>query len=289
MKSVVLVVIVGLSVILGCGGKATLEKTPEVVSLVYKDLGGEYVQYKASSSVTFNYAGTVRSWLSDITYSVRIDSIAADGTIDRRMKFDDFVMGEISGGRLNLDPDADKYKGEALWLKLGGDGELIDWKGLEGIRGYTPEDRDLKHVLVQQMATLFQPLGQGEVGQGSRWQGTVEIPLKIRGGEFTQTVTTDYEIVGFARRLGRDCAKIKITLTLEGEGSGTRGADRKFWVDSVGDGEGEVWFDYVNGLVVEYVAAVTATQDFSYERAGKEDVKTEFATIDSESKIKLVE
>jgi hypothetical protein len=50
-----------------------------------------------------------------------------------------------------------------------------------------------------------------------------------------------------------------------------------------------LWFDYENGLAVESSGRATITSDFSYERAGKEDVKTEFATIDVESKMKLLE
>jgi hypothetical protein len=288
MRLVSLVVLVGLVVWVGCGGGG-MGAAPESVTLEYKKMGGEYVQYKASTSVTYNLGGTIRSWLSEMVYSVRIDTIMPDGTTERRMKFDDFMMGDISGSRLSLDPSADKYVGEDLWLKLGPDGELVDWKGLDGVRAYTVENRNLKHVLVQMMAQMFQPMQSGPVSVGSSWQTTVEIPITIRGGDFNQKVIADYQLDGFAKKAGRPCAKIKVSIRFEGEGEGTRGPDRKFWVTSEGEGKGDLWFDYVDGLVVEYNTTATATQDISYERAGKEDVATDFATIDSESKIKLSE
>ena len=49
-----------------------------------------------------------------------------------------------------------------------------------------------------------------------------------------------------------------------------------------------MWFDFDNGLLVEYEMGVTADQNMSYERAGKTDVATEAATVDSQTKIKLV-
>lgn len=288
MKFAVGVVLAGIVMFVGCGGGG-VDTAPKTVSLAYKMMGGEYVQYKSSTSITYNVEGRVRSSLHDITYSVRIDSIAPDGTIDRRLKFDEFVLGELAGGKLELDPDAAKYKGEALWLKLGPTGELIDWKGLDGIRGYTIADQDLKDDIVQMMVELFQPMGEAQVTVGSTWQRVVEIPIRRRGGEMLQKVTIDYVVEGFATKKDRPCVKIKTRADVEGEGSGTLGSDKKFWVDVVGDGKGEVWFDYVDGLPVETSATATLTSDFSYERAGKEDVASAFATIDIETKIRLIE
>jgi hypothetical protein len=232
--------------------------------------------------------GSTTSWVSDITYSARIESLAADGMIIRRLTFDAFSIFEQSGGRLEPDNAAAGYKGQYLWLRLGPAGEVVEWKGLDGIRSYTAEDRDLKNVLVQQMATIFQPLPGDEVNVGSKWQRSVEIPVNIRGGEFKQKISTDYEVIGFGQRSGRNCVKIQTKALVEGEGSGVRGGDKQFWVDSKGIGKGNVWFDYENGLLVEYELKVTADQTLSYERAGKADVATESATIDSQTQIKLV-
>jgi hypothetical protein len=271
----------------GCGGG--LDTTPKSVSLAYKPMGGEYVQYKSSTSITNNVEGRVQSALHDIVYSVRIDSIAPDGTIDRRIKFDEFVMGELAGGTLALDPDASKFKGEDLYLKIGPDGELINWKGLDGVSGYTISDQSLRDDIVQMMVQFFQPMGQEEVTVGSTWHRKLEIPIKRRGGEIRQSITMDYTVEGFGTKGGRPCVKIKSKVDLAGEGEGEMSDGKKFWIDSAGGGKGEMWFDYVAGLPVESSGTATISADFSYERAGKEDIASEFATIDVETKMKLIE
>jgi hypothetical protein len=228
--------------------------------------------------------------MSEITYSVRVDEINPEGQIKRTFKFNEFVMGELSGSRLELDPDAEQYVGENLYLTLGPDGELIDWKGLEGIRGYTNADKGIKDNIVQMATMLFQPLNEGEkVNVGTSWDNTVEIPQKIRGGEMVFEVTTDYSVVGFGEKKGRSCVKIKTRSNFDGEGDGERAGGKKFWVAITGDGSGELWFDHEAGIPVLSSGKVTLTSDVSYELAGAEDVKTEFVTIDIEEKVELLE
>jgi hypothetical protein len=286
MRFATWVLVALVTVVVGCGGG--LDTTPKSVSLAYKSTGGRPVQYKSSTSITYNLEGRVQSALHDIIYSVTIDSIAPDGTIRRTIEFNDFVMGELSGGKLTLDPDASKYKGETLYLTLGPDGELVDWKGLDGIRGYTVSDENLKDDIVQTMVQFFQPMGKEEVTVGSTWQRKIEIPIRRRGGEMTQSITINYTVMGFGTKDGRPCVKIKSKVELTGEGEGEVSEGKKFWIDWVGDGEGDLWFDYTAGLPVESSGEATISSDYSYERAGKEDVASEFATIDVESKMKIM-
>ena len=138
------------------------------------------------------------------------------------------------------------------------------------------------------MVQLFQPMGKEEVGVGSTWQQVIEIPVRRRGGEMNQKVIVDYTVEGFGKKAGRPCVKLKTKARYEGEGEGEMAGGKKFWINAVGEGDGEIWFDYVNGLPVESSGTITVTSDFSYERAGKEDVKTQTATIDIEEKIKLI-
>jgi hypothetical protein len=288
MKYLVWLALLALAFSAGCGGKSALSTVSQPVTLAYKQVGDQYSQYKMSSSVTVNMQGTTTSSVSDITYSARIESLATDGMIVRRLVFDAFSIFEQSGGRLEPDAAAAGYKGQYLWLKLGPQGEVVEWKGLDGIRSFTAEDRDLKNVLVQQMASTFQPLPSEAVNVGSTWHRSIEIPVNIRGGEFKQKIATDYEVIGFGQRSGRNCAKVQTKALLQGEGSGSRGGDRQFWLKSDGAGKGSIWFDYENGLLVEYEMKVTANQTLSYERAGKTDVATEAMTVDSQNQIKLV-
>ena len=280
------VLLAALIVVLGCGGG--LDTTPKSVSLAYKATGEKSLEYKSSTSITHNVEGRVQSALHDIVYSVGIDSIAPDGTIKRTIEFSEFVMGELAGGKLTLDPNASEYKDELLYLTLGPDGELVDWKGLDGIRGYTVSDKNLKDDIVQTMVEFFQPMGKEEVTVGSTWQRNIEIPIRRPGGEMHQKVNINYTVEGFGDKGGRPCVKIKTKAELSGEGEGEVSEGKKFWIDWVGDGEGELWFDYVAGFPVESSGKATILSDYSYERAGKEDVASEFATIDVETKMKLM-
>lgn len=288
MKLAAVVLALGLVFYLGCGGGGKTSVAPTApVKLDYKTLGGQLMQYKLTSSVTVNSQGSTESSISDITCSAKVESIGPDGVIVRRITLDDVSISSVSGGRPTPDPLAAEYKGQYLWLKMGPDGEILDWKGLDGISSYTADGRDLKNVFVLQMASLFRPLPKEAVTVGSVWQSVLEMPIRIMGGDFNQKVVTDFEVVGFGQRLGRNCAKIRTALVCSGEGTGFRGADRKFWVESQGQGKGEVWFDYDNGVMVEFSSNLTSDQTMKYERAGKEDVATEIATIDSEAKIRL--
>lgn len=288
MKYLMWFMLLGLALSLGCGGKTAVSTNTQPVTLAYKQLGGAATPYKMTSSVTLNMMGNTSSWVSDVVFSARVESISADGVITRRLTFDKFSIFEQSGGKLEPDDAAPGYKGQYLWLQLGADGKIIDWKGLDGIRSYTAEDRDLKNVLVQQMAGVFQPVPTEPVNVGSKWQRFLEIPVTIRGGDYTSRVSTDYEVVGFGQRMLRNCVKVQTRSAVEGKGSGTRGGDKQFWVETKGAGKGWLWFDYDNGLVVEYETNVTADQDLRYERTAKTDVATDAATIDSRMAIKLV-
>lgn len=273
----------------GCGGKTTVEISEQKVSLSYGTLGGKEVSYKMSSNTSYNFQGVERQTLSEITYSVKVDSIYPDGTIDRTIKFLDFVMSEIGGstGKLETATDLEKYRGEWLYLRLGPEGKLLNWKGLDGITEHDLTGESFRDQLVLSMAELYQPLGGGEVGVGSTWHREIELPMGIRDGEKTQKVSLEYEVEGFGKKDGRRCAKIKIRTKIEAEGGGEiRG--KKFWVNLSGNGSGTIWFDYTEGLLVEEYSKAVVTVDVSRERAGKEDVTTDTGTLDVESKVHLI-
>jgi hypothetical protein len=289
MKLVAVVLALGLLVCLGCSSKPPVGNVAgEAIKLEYKTLGGLPTSFKMAYSITTNVAGSTQSWMSDIAYTSKVDSIAPDGTIVRRVTFGDFSISELSGGAPTPDPEAAGYKGQYLWLKLGPAGEVVDWKGLDAIRNFTPEQRDLKSVLVMLMAFANPPLPVEAATVGTKWQTKVEMPIVMGGGDFKQTVTTDYEVVSFGTRAGASCARIRIASTYAGSGTGFRSADRKYWLDQEGSGKGEMWFDYNAGLAIEYSLDLTADQVMKFERAGKEDIATETSTVDSGIKIKIV-
>jgi hypothetical protein len=288
MKLVSALLVLGVLACWGCGGQTVLT-TSEPVKLEYSSLGGTTFPYKWAYSVTMNVEGSTDTWVSDITYVARVDTIDPEGSIIRRLTFDAFSITRYSGAAPAPDPDAVGYKGEYLWLKMGPAGQVTDWKGLDKIKSYTSEGKNLTDVLIEEIAILYQPLPKDPVTVGSTWQSSLEMPVMTRGGEFKQTIKVNYEVTGFGMRAGRACAKVRLTTVARTEGSGMRGVDRQFWVESSGGGKGELWFDYGKGLPVEFNLRTTLDQVMRYERAGKEDVTTETSTVDSEVKIKLAQ
>ncbi len=283
-----LLILTILAFVLGCGGKTALEKTEEKVKLEYGKLNGKEVTYKISSNTNYNFASIERQALSELTYTVKVDSIHPDGTIDRTIRFLDFVMSQIGGsGKLEATPDLEKYKGEWLYMRIGKDGKLVDWKGLDGIRGHTVSDESLRDQMVLGMLQLFQPFTDDEVGIGSTWRREIEMPIGMRGGDMTHKAIIDYEVEGFGNKDGRRCVKIKTKSQIDANGEGEMGG-KKFWVNITGSGSGTVWFDYTEGLIVEGYHKSVMTIDLSREVAGKEDVTTDTGTLDVESKVKLV-
>ncbi|MFZ1946363.1 MAG: hypothetical protein WAW06_02345 [bacterium] len=289
MRLVAVVLTLGLLVCLGCSSKPPVGNVAgEAIKLEYKTHGGVPAQFKMAYSVSLNIGGTTQEWMSDIVYSSKVDSIAPDGTIVRRITFDDFSIAELSGGAPTPDPEAAGYKGQYLWLKLGPAGEVADWKGLDGIRNYTPELRDLKSVLVLLMALSNPPMPAEAASVGTKWQTKLELPVMMAGGDFNLTITTNYEVASFGVRAGSSCARVRFTSDCVGSGTGFRSADRKYWLDQHGQGKGDLWFDHGSGLVIDYSLNLTVDQVRKYERAGKEDIATEASTVDSGIKIKVV-
>jgi len=280
---VTLALVAALSISCGGGGGGI---SPSEVVLKFEELGNEYVNYKVNTNIETNVGGQTRSWLSESKAAVKVIAINEDGSIMRALKYDDFSMGEISGtGTLIPNPTADDYIGEKLQLTIGKEGQILDWNGLDGISGLTIEGNSYRDFMVQQLAEIFQPMPDYAVSVGGKWQRILETVIQVGGGDLKNKVQIDYELVGFGKKSGRDCARIKTEYTVTGSAAGRRRG--KFWLSIVGGGDGEIWFDYTNGVLVEYSKKVTLTRDYSYERAGEEDVKTETFTIDREFKVKL--
>lgn len=287
MKKLLIGLMLLTLVSLSCGGGGSSVVPGEVV-LKYQSLDNEYVQYKANTNIDTNIGGQTRTWMSETKASVKIIDMKEDGTIVRSLKYDDFTMGEISGtGTLVPNPSADDYIGESVQITIDGEGKLVDWKGLDGVSGMTVEGNAFRDFIIQQLDEMYQPLPDHPLTVGSKWQRIVSTTIPVGGGDLLNRNQIDYELVGFGKKGGRECARIKTKHTVTGDASGRRRG--KFWITVVGDGSGEIWFDYANGLMVEYSKKVTLTREYSYERAGETDVASQVTTVDREFKVKLEE
>ena len=287
MRSLGLILIVAMACSLGCGGKTAVQRAAEPVSLSFSELGGEYIDYRADFGINSNIEGSVRSWLCTIDFNVKAQDMAAEG-MERRFEFDEFTVTRVAAGRPEPDPNAPGYAGATLWIKTDPDGGILDWKGLDGVGGRTTDGRRFKEYIVYQLVSMFQPPADQPVNAGSTWKSEFEFEVPTGAVMATYSTVLDYTVDGFGIRSGRECAKITMAVAITGEGEGMMGG-KETWFESTESGTGEIWFDHVNGLIVEYACKTTASQETRSERAGKEDITSMVATVDSEVKFRLAE
>lgn len=273
-------------VVLSCGGGGSSRVSPSEVVLEYKSLDNADVHYKANTNIDTNVGGQTRTWMSETKATVAVVAMPDDGSIVRSLTYTGFTMGEISGtGTLVPNPRADEYVGESVQFTMDKDGNLTDWKGLDGISGMTVEGNAYRDFIIQQLNEIYQPMPDYPVTVGGKWQRNVETMIPVGGGDLINKIQIDYELVGFGQKGGRDCARIKTKFLMMGSAQGRRRG--RFWLTTTGEGSGEIWFDYNGGVIVEYGIQETVTRDLRYERAGEEDVASRTTSVVREFKVKL--
>ncbi len=274
--------------VLGCGGAPEVQMAPgEKLTLSYKVVEG--LHYKGKSFQTTNYKGFANDAMTENKFTTTVDSLYPDGTTVRTVRYDEYSMVTYSGGQAIFDDEAKVIEGEQLWLKVAPSGEIRDWRGLEGVRSYTSEERNKRETMVQSVALSFLTLPQGPVGVGDTWSQTVKMPIDIRQGEMTLEVTNHYELLGRTTKNGHDCAKIGMRSEIIGSGEGgDESRAYSFSVDIEGDGKGEIFFGITEGyLIVSHEETNLQTEHTSIR--GREEAKTEFFSAKIESEVVLVE
>lgn len=280
------VVLTGLVLCLGCGGGGgSTTMTGEPVTLAFGDLGGVPAAYEADISVTT--AEGARNWISSFDFTMKVEEMAADGSISRRFDFNKFAITNYSGSTPEPDPNAPGFSGEFLIMKQDADGKILDWRGLDGIRGSVPGWPRLKGMLVYIMYLMTQPPPSDPVNVGSTWQDTFETPLSIAGNQVAMKGEISYAVDGFGQKAGRDCIKIETKNKITGVGDRLVGEKQEPSFEHEGEGKGTIWWDYTDGVVVEFDWDSSANQTFRRERAGVTDVTTDYSSVDTEIKIKM--
>ncbi len=287
MRFIGFVLIVAVAFILGCGGGAAVQRAAQPITLTFGQAGSEYLAYKADFGINSNIEGSVRSWLSTIDFTAKVALLNDEG-MERRFEFKKFTVTRVAQGRPEPDPNAPEYAGATLWLKSDPDGATLDWKGLDDVGGRTTGARRFKEYIVYQLVTMFQPPPGEAVNTGSTWHNEFEMELVTGAVRVNYVTALDYTVEGFGLKNGRECAKISTVLTIDADGTGSMGG-KETWFESRETGTGVIWFDHAVGVIVEYTAKTTASQETRSERAGKEDITAMNATIDSEVKIKLAQ
>jgi len=276
------------ALVVGCGGAPEIQMAPgEKLSLSYKLIDG--LSYKGKSFQTTNYKGFANDSMTENKFRTSVDSLYSDGTIVRTLRYDEYSIVTYSGGQAIFDDGAKMIEGEQLWLKVDASGGIVDWRGLEGVRSYTSEERNQRETMVQSVALSFLTLPPGPVGQGDTWSQTVEMPIDIRQGELNLKVTNHYTLAGIATRNGYTCAKIDMISESVGTGGGgDESRAYSFDVDIEGEGKGAVYFGLDEGYLI-FSHEETNLQTEHTSIRGREEAKTEFFSAKIESEVVLVE
>lgn len=286
MKKLVVMLALGALLSMSCGGGGGGGVAPSEVTLEYKSLENADIKYKANTNIDTNVGGQTSTWLSETRASVAVVDMPDDGSIVRSLSYTGYTMGSISGtGSLSPDPTADEYIGENVQFTISGEGVLTDWRGLDGITGMTVEGNNYTDFIMQQLTEMYQPFPDRTLKVGDTWQRNIETSIPVGGGDLANKIQIDYELVGFGEKNGRNCANIETEYSITGSAEGRRRG--RFWIDVVGEGSGEIWFDYTAGVMVEFDKKVTITRELRYERAGEEDVATKTTSIAREFKVKM--
>ncbi len=276
----------GLVFWLGCGGGGgSTTMTGEPVTLAFGDLGGEPVNYKADLGVSTGEGA--RNWITSFEVAIKVEEITPEGGINRRFDFDNFAITNYSGSTPEPDPNAADFSGEFLTMQQDAEGNIIDWRGLDGIKGGVPGYPRFKDMLVYVMFLFTQPPSSDPVTAGSTWQHTFETPLRIAGNQVAMKGDISYEIDGYGQRAGRDCVKIKSKIRITGAGDRLVGDKQEPSFEHEQEGRGEIWWDYVNGVVVEFSWDSSSNQTYRRAVAGATDVTTDYSSVDSEIKIRM--
>ncbi len=284
MRSASLALLAGLIFCLGCGGGA-VKTTGEPVTLAFGDLGGVPVDYEVDLSITTGEGA--RNWISSFDFAMKVEELTAEGGVNRRFDFDNFAITIYSGSTPEADPNAGDFTGEFLTMKQDAAGNILDWIGLDGIKGRTPGGPGYKTMLVYVMFRMNQPPPPDPVTVGTTWQGSFETPVPMAGNQVPMKGTMDYEVAGFGTKAGRDCVKIKARIRISGIGDRLVGEKEEPSFEHEEEGKGEIWWDYANGVVVEFTCNSSANQTYRRERAGKTDIAVDHSGVDSEIKIKM--
>jgi len=274
--------------VVGCAAPPEVELAPgEKLELEYRVVDG--LKYKAKSFTATNYEGLAQDYMTENRYVTSLDSIYSDGTTVRHLQFTEYSQVTYQGGEAVFDPEAKMVEGEQLWVRLGPKGEILDWRGLEGVRSFTSEDRNLRQMIVHGAALSFLILPREPVGSGDEWTQTVEMPIHMRQGVLDFKVTNTYRLVGLREKNGHRCARINVTSVVVGTGEGhDEMRDYHFSIDIEGEGKGEIYFGHELGYLVFSHQEMNLETEHTSVR-GREEPKTEYFSAKVESEVVLVE
>ena len=276
--------------VFGCGGGAPEIQLDSGEKMTLKHKVVQDLAYRGKNFVTVNVAGFARPITIEQEVSSSTDSVYADGACVVSFTFDKYSEVTYSGGQAIFNDDKEKMiVGENLWLRLKPDGNIDEWRGLEGVRSRDAQGWSLRESLVMAVAGSVPPMPVEPVGVGDTWTGTLSMPMEGPYGTVTYRITNTYELEGIAMKKGFRCARIAVTSDIMADGSGgdpSGGVEWKMLIS--GDGKGKVFFAIDEGYVVTSKEETDVDVETTTRR-GREEPKTEYSSAKGESNIVLIQ
>ena len=260
MKKLFLLFAVISMIFLGCGGKA-LEGAfrTEGIALSYSSAVGKTFNYESKSDgiSDFSISGQTSSTLYKqvIQQDIVIES-ASDTEIACKYIYNAIEAGTFVDGNYHAEKEEDELVGQYLTIKINkADGKMNGWEGLEDL-DYSESGMDEAEGMANDMSSIvFNWFPTEKVMIDSKWEVVNDTRNTLEEGGFVEEHRVkSYHLVDFVLYKGRKCAKILIgvEITVDNETSVDDGEGNEYEVISsgMGEGDGELYFDFENGIVV---------------------------------------
>lgn len=251
----------------GCGGKKVLtgEFTTEGVQL--KFAAGQVHKYKWTANVKFTHRGGIVStgvnapafiaasmkvWETKVfrTDASTTQEITFTNNKETAVSVDlqSYFVSSMRGGRLEPDREASELEGRRVKIVFDRNGNLKDWMGFEGIPYTKVQVANMNEILLLNYALIMQSFPEKRLKIGDTWRREYSVPLETKYGDAVLNMGVDYTLTGFEMKSGYKCAVIETKISSQIEKGNRVISD--FLISGSGQGEGEIYFAFEEGLVV---------------------------------------
>ncbi len=266
--------VVSLGFLMSCGGPKSLVQTipAEGVELSIAPAVGETLAYKRKSDffTEVSHAGGTQSNSTMNEQEYRMSFLDADesGAFEVKFFFDSEESGAFQNGQYVPAKEKSELVGKALTLSIDSAGKLGDWEISKSL-GYAENGQSKDEIVAAEYhnrVEFYKLLPTHPVNIGSTWTETITQDTAIEGGGTTVEDKQTFTIVDFANYKGHKCAKITVDISKVGKSNfevTQEGTTYKVFAEQKSKGEGQIYFDFENGYIVEveFKAATNANRN----------------------------
>ena len=231
---------------IGCGEKA--------IKLSLKFQEGDEYKYKLiqDSVTTTEFMGKKMEMPSktEITLTQKVEKVD-QGIAEVNITYDTFNMEMNVGGKQIPSNMGKSMVGKTNKMKISGNGEIIEPKGIKAMVGLQGLGSDIKNIFF----SLYPKFPEHKLKVGNSWTQKQEIPQSQMG----VVIESQYTLSKLEKKKGYDCAVIDYTISMAIEG----GEQTKMNMKGSGKGNGTAYFAYEKGLLVESEVVMDLTMTIS--------------------------